>query len=161
MLQIMRDNAQGTIAKIIVGFIIIVFALFGVESIVTLGGGEKPVAVVGDLEIFEVDIARTVAVQKQELQRQFGDQFDDNLFDEQFLRNSAIERLIMALIEPNILLIELTAKPLLRSTSRSLPASDEEYAFIGLSPNTSITHEELRSAARTKTLSFLSPLRRT
>ena len=36
---------------------------------------------------------------------------------------SAIDRLMMALIEPNILLIELTAKPLLRSTSRSLPAS--------------------------------------
>lgn len=94
MLQTMRDNAQGTIAKIIVGFIIIVFALFGVESIVSLGGGEKPVAVVGDLEIFEVDVARTMAVQKQELERQFGDQFDANLFDEQFLRTSAIERLI-------------------------------------------------------------------
>ena len=35
---------------------------------------------------------------------------------------SAIDRLMMTLIEPNILLIELTAKPLLRSTSRSLPA---------------------------------------
>lgn len=94
MLQTMRDNAQGTIAKIIVGFIIIVFALFGVESIVSLGGGEKPVAVVGDLDIFEVDIARTMAVQKQELQRQFGDQFDENLFDDNFLRTSAIERLV-------------------------------------------------------------------
>jgi peptidyl-prolyl cis-trans isomerase D len=48
MLQTMRNNAQGIIAKIIVGFIIVVFALWGVESIVNLGGGEKPVATVGD-----------------------------------------------------------------------------------------------------------------
>ena len=30
MLQTMRNNAQGIIAKIIVGFIIVVFALWGV-----------------------------------------------------------------------------------------------------------------------------------
>ena len=94
MLQTMRNNAQGMIAKTIVGFIIIVFVLFGVESIVTIGGGEKPVAVVGDMEIFEVDVLRTVSVQKQELQRQFGDQFDESLFNDEFLRTSAIERLI-------------------------------------------------------------------
>ena len=40
MLQTMRNNAQGIIAKIIVGFIIVVFALWGFESIVNLGGGE-------------------------------------------------------------------------------------------------------------------------
>ena len=41
MLQTMRNNAQGTLAKIIVGFIIIVFGLWGVESIVTMGSGEQ------------------------------------------------------------------------------------------------------------------------
>ena len=34
MLQKIRDNSQGLIAKVIIGFIIALMALFGVESIV-------------------------------------------------------------------------------------------------------------------------------
>lgn len=94
MLQTMRDNAQGTIAKIIVGFIIVVFALFGVESIVSIGGGTPATASVNGLDITEADIVRTVEQQKSNLRRQFGDQYDENLFNEQFLRQSALEQLI-------------------------------------------------------------------
>jgi len=36
MLQSMRDNSQGIIAKILVGLIIVVFALWGVDSLVGL-----------------------------------------------------------------------------------------------------------------------------
>ena len=70
---------------------------------------------------------------------------------------SAIARLMMALIEPNILLIEVTASPLFNRTSRSLPASDEAYSLIGLSPKASITTLALRWAARVKTKSLPSP----
>ncbi len=94
MLQTMRDNAQGLVAKIIVGFIIFVFAIWGVESIVTLGGGEKPVATVGDYEIFKTDVQRKVDEQKSELRRQFGNNYDENLFNEKFLEQSALEQLI-------------------------------------------------------------------
>ncbi|MFL0807240.1 MAG: SurA N-terminal domain-containing protein [Oceanobacter sp.] len=94
MLQAMRDNAQGIIAKVIVFFIIIVFALFGVESIVSLGGGDEPSATVGGLEISELDITRAVEQQKANLRRQFGEQFDENLFSEDLLRSSAIEQLV-------------------------------------------------------------------
>ena len=64
MLQTMRNNAQGIIAKIIVGFIIVVFALWGVESIVNLGGGEKPVATVGDYEISRVEVQQKIETEK-------------------------------------------------------------------------------------------------
>lgn len=94
MLQTIRDNAQGTIAKIIVFLIIVVFALWGVESIVSIGGGEKPAAVVGGKEITEIDIARVMEQQKENLRRQFGEQYDDTLFNDAFLRESAIEQLI-------------------------------------------------------------------
>jgi len=94
MLQTMRDNAQGLIARIIVGFIIIVFALWGVESIVNLGGGEKPVATVGDYEISRVMVQQKVAEQKSQLRRQFGDQYDEGLFNDKFLEQSALEQLI-------------------------------------------------------------------
>lgn len=94
MLQTIRDNAQGTIAKIIVFLIIVVFALWGVESIVSIGGGEKPAAVVGGKEVNEIDIARVMEQQKENLRRQFGEQYDESLFNETFLRESAIEQLI-------------------------------------------------------------------
>ncbi len=94
MLQTMRNNAQGIIAKIIVGFIIVVFALWSVESIVNLGGGEKPVATVGDYEISRVEVQQKIAEQKNQLRRQFGDQYDEGLFNDKFLEQSAVEQLI-------------------------------------------------------------------
>ena len=94
MLQTMRNNAQGIIAKIIVGFIIVVFALWGVESIVNLGGGEKPVATVGDYEITRVQVQQKIAEQKSQLRQQFGDQYDEGLFNDKFLEQSAVEQLI-------------------------------------------------------------------
>lgn len=104
MLQTMRDNAQGMIAKVIVFFIIFVFALWGVESIVSLGGGASATVSVGGEDITEEDITRVIDQQKRELQSQFGDQYDENLFNEKFMRQSAIERLIeakVALVKAN------------------------------------------------------------
>lgn len=115
MLQTMRDNAQGMIAKIIVGFIIVVFALWGVESIVSIGSGTAATASVNGEDITETDIVRTVEQQKANLRRQFGDQYDENLFNEQFLRQSALEQLI----EQKIALVQ--AQELgLRASSRSV-----------------------------------------
>lgn len=99
MLQTMRDNAQGIVAKIIVFFIIFVFALWGVESIVNLGSGAEPLAEVGGKEITEVEVQRTVEQQKATLRRQFGEQFDENLFNDGMLRQSAIEQLIQRKVE--------------------------------------------------------------
>src|SRR5690606_17136994 len=115
MLQTMRDNAQGMIAKIIVGFIIVVFALWGVESIVSIGSGTSVTASVNGEDITEEDIVRTVKQQKANLRRQFGDQYDDNLFNEQCLRQSALEQLI----EQKIALVQ--AQELgLRASPRSI-----------------------------------------
>ena len=101
MLQTMRNNAQGTIAKVIVGFIIVVFALWGVESIVSIGGGEKPVAKVGDFEIYKAEVDQRVAVRKSELRQQFGENYDESLFNDQLLRQSALEQLINEKVAQN------------------------------------------------------------
>ena len=94
MLQNIRDNSQGTIAKIIVGFIIITFALFGIESIVALGNSESAPATVNGSEIEEREILRLVEMQKNRFRQQFGDNYDENLFNDGFLRQSALEQLI-------------------------------------------------------------------
>jgi len=94
MLQNIRDNSQGTIAKIIVGFIIVVFALFGIDSIVALGSGESAPATVNGTDIKEVEILRLVEMQKNRFRQQFGENYDENLFNDGFLRQSALEQLI-------------------------------------------------------------------
>ncbi len=94
MLQNIRDNSQGTIAKIIVGFIIVTFALFGIESIVALGNSESAPATVNGSDIEEVEILRLVEMQKNRFRQQFGDNYDESLFNDGFLRQSALEQLI-------------------------------------------------------------------
>lgn len=94
MLQNIRDNSQGTIAKIIVGFIIVTFALFGIESIVALGNSESAPATVNGTDIEEVEILRLVEMQKNRFRQQFGDSYDESLFNDGFLRQSALEQLI-------------------------------------------------------------------
>ncbi len=56
MLQDIRDNSQGVIAKIIIGLIIAVFALFGVDSIIGGFTTSPPVAEVNGEEINEAQL---------------------------------------------------------------------------------------------------------
>ena len=94
MLQNIRDNSQGVVAKIIVGLIICTFALFGIESIVSLGGGEDAPATVNGEEISELEVAQMVDLQKRRFQAQFGENFDPSFLNDKMLRSSAIESLI-------------------------------------------------------------------
>ncbi len=56
MLQDIRDNSQGVIAKVIIGLIVAVFALFGVESIIGGFITSPPVAEVNGEEITEAQL---------------------------------------------------------------------------------------------------------
>ena len=91
MLQAMRDGSKGLTAKIIVGLIILTFALFGIDSIVALGGGEDAPAEVNGEEISEFKISQMVQMQKRRLQSQFGDSFN---MEDSRLRSIAIDGLI-------------------------------------------------------------------
>lgn len=94
MLQAIRDGSKGIVAKIIVGLIILTFALFGIESIVALGGGEDAPAEVNGEEITEFKVGQMVELQKRRLQSQFGENFDPSMFNDNLLRKSAVEGLI-------------------------------------------------------------------
>ncbi|MFY0640859.1 MAG: SurA N-terminal domain-containing protein [Bermanella sp.] len=94
MLQAIRDGSKGVAAKIIVGLIILTFALFGVESIVALGGGEDAPAEVNGEEITEYQVQQMVQMQKRRLQAQFGENFDPSMIKDEMLRESALESLI-------------------------------------------------------------------
>ena len=60
MLQDIRDNSQGWVAKIIIGFIIALFALLGVESIVGGFGSAPTVATVNGDKITDAQLAAGV-----------------------------------------------------------------------------------------------------
>ena len=56
MLQDIRDNSQGVIAKVIIGFIVAIFALFGVDSIMNGFITSPPVAEINGEEITEAQL---------------------------------------------------------------------------------------------------------
>lgn len=94
MLQAIRDGSKGLVAKIIVGLIIVTFALFGIESIVALGGGEDAPATVNGQEITEMQVQHSMQMQKRRLQAQLGENFDPAIFKEELIRQASVESLI-------------------------------------------------------------------
>ncbi|MEX2335585.1 MAG: SurA N-terminal domain-containing protein, partial [Pseudohongiella sp.] len=88
MLQTIRDNSQGVIAKIIIGFIIGIFALFGAESIIGGFLGGNNVASVNGEDITEQELALSL----QNLMAQMGANVQD--FDEELLREIALGQLV-------------------------------------------------------------------
>lgn len=88
MLQKIRDNSQGMIAKVIIGFIIALMALFGVESIVGGFVNNSTVAEVNGEEITEPELATSV----QNLMMSVG--ADLTNLDEGLLREVALNQII-------------------------------------------------------------------
>lgn len=93
MLQSMRDGAQSTAAKVIIGLIVISFAGFGLESLLP-GGSGTSVAEVNGEEISPQALQQAISVQKQRLAQIFGDQVDPAMLEDDRLRPSALESLI-------------------------------------------------------------------
>jgi len=92
MLQAIRDHAQGWIAWVIVGLIILTFALFGIDQ---YARGDK-VVVVAEVNGEDITANQFLTLynrQKQRLQKQFGDMYDQVVKDDE-LRNQVLDALI-------------------------------------------------------------------
>ncbi len=88
MLQDIRDNSQGVIAKVIIGLIVAVFALFGVESIIGGFVTSPPVAEVNGEEITEVQLQNST----QNLLASLGGAIDS--LDQDLLEQIALGQII-------------------------------------------------------------------
>lgn len=93
MLQYIRNNVQGVMAKIIVAIIVVPFAIFGVESLIH-SGGEVPAATVNGEKIGQAELQRAVRQQQQRLLAAMGENVDPSLLDESRLQQPALEGLI-------------------------------------------------------------------
>ena len=92
MLQTIRDNAQGVIIWIIVGFIILGLSSFILSSY--LGSGVKSyVAKVNDVEITQRQLSVALNNRQAQLQQQLGENFA-RFFNENLLRKSVINGLV-------------------------------------------------------------------
>lgn len=93
MLQDIRNSTQGPVFKVIVGLIVLSFALFGVESIL-LGGSDDSVAVVNGDKIRAVEVQQAANRQKQQIASMLGENFDPSLIDDAQLSARALEGLV-------------------------------------------------------------------
>lgn len=94
MLQSIRDNSQSIVAKVIVGLIVVTFALFGVESLVSLTTGSKAPATVNGEDIGEQALFRAVELQRRQLLAQMGENADPAALDDNLIRARVLDRLI-------------------------------------------------------------------
>jgi len=94
MLQNIRDNSQGWIAKTIIGIIVMLMALTGFEAIFNSASNSQNAAEVNGEEISRYDLDQAVNMQRRQLAQQLGQDFDASLLDDRLLRDSALGSLI-------------------------------------------------------------------
>ncbi|MEX6504371.1 SurA N-terminal domain-containing protein [Pseudomonas zhanjiangensis] len=94
MLQNIRDNSQGWIAKTIIGLIVVLLALTGIEAIFTSTSNRQNAAEVNGEKITSNELAQAVEMQRRQLLQQLGRDFDASLLDEKMLRDAALKGLI-------------------------------------------------------------------
>ncbi|WP_027852519.1 SurA N-terminal domain-containing protein [Marinobacterium litorale] len=94
MLQTIRENSQGMIAKVIVGLIAITFALWGVESLVSLANQEPAPAEVNGEEITRPALLQGMEQQRRQLLAQMGENADPAAIDDKLLRQMVLDGLI-------------------------------------------------------------------
>lgn len=101
MLQDIRDKSQGIVVKIIVGFIVVTFALFGVDALVTGFTTSDTVAEVNGTEIKREELLQMAEMQRRQLIAAMGTQINPALLDDNLLQRRALEELIQRAVLAN------------------------------------------------------------
>ena len=94
MLQNIRDNSQGWIAKTIIGVIVALLALTGVDAIFQVTSNRQDAAEVNGQAISQNDLAQAAEMQRRQLMQRLGKDFDASLLDDKMLREAALKGLI-------------------------------------------------------------------
>ena len=97
MLQNMRDKSQSWVAKVIVGVIVLVFALTGWESISRFTSNADKAAEVNGAVISSAELEQAVAQQRRQIVQQLqqmGDEFNPDMINDAELRHSVLQGMI-------------------------------------------------------------------
>lgn len=94
MLQHLRDNSRGVISFILIGFLVIIFALTGVEALFNWDTSANQAAKVNGESITEMDVERAIGMQKQQMLNAYGDQVPAEFLSDEYLRKPVIDNLV-------------------------------------------------------------------
>ena len=93
MLQSIRNNAQGVFVWIIVGLIVVSFALFGLGSYLS-GASKVVVASVNGAEINSTALTRAYQNYQERLRKMFGEQYNPEMFGTARVKREVLQGLI-------------------------------------------------------------------
>jgi peptidyl-prolyl cis-trans isomerase D len=94
MLQNIRDNSQGWIAKTIIGIIVMLLALTGFDAIFNAASNSRNAAEVNGEEISLDELNQAMNMQRRQLAQQLGGNFDPSTLDDKLVRESSLRALI-------------------------------------------------------------------
>lgn len=129
MLTFIRERAQGWIAWVIVGVLIIPFALWGINEYFG-NSGPLTVATVNGTEISKREFQQVFYEQRARMQQMLGEQYDSRIFDSQIK-----QRVINELVERELLLQYANEhgyrvpEQIIAETIRSIDAFREDGVF--------------------------------
>ena len=101
MLQDIRDKSQGIVVKVIIGVVIVTFALFGVEALVQSFTSTDTVAEVDGKEITRTQLLQTAETQRRQLISMMGGQIDPAMLEENALQRRALDELVQRAVMTN------------------------------------------------------------
>ncbi len=94
MLQELRDKSTGLFAKIIMGFIAVIFALWGTDEFFKRGASAGKTISVNGEKITETDIARGIQNRKQQIMSRYGESVPAEYLTDEKLRQPVIDSLV-------------------------------------------------------------------
>ncbi|MDX1800489.1 MAG: SurA N-terminal domain-containing protein [Marinobacter sp.] len=156
MLQDIRSNAQGTIAKIVVGLLILALSMWGIQAIVGGFSGEPEVATVNGQDITERDYNRAVQMEKQRRLGQM-DTPDPSLLNEDQIRKQVLEGLIQQKVlteaanEQGLALSDADLDQLIRQMSQfQVDGQFNRDRFVAVVRNAGMGLAQFREALRSQ-----------
>lgn len=94
MLQSLRDNSKGVISFILIGLLVIIFALSGVDALFNWDTSGNAAASVNGESVTEMEVVRAISMQKQQMINRFGDQVPAEFLTDDYLRKPVLDNLI-------------------------------------------------------------------
>lgn len=157
MLQNIRDKSSSWVVKVIVGFIILTFAMFGLDAIVgAFTGGGDEVATVNDKKISRYELEISTQRQVRQALAEMGPDADPSALNENLIRQRALQTLInreaalQAAKEGGLTVSELQIDRLILSTPE-FRGSDGEFSadqFKVMLSNVGMTPRQFREELR-------------
>ena len=132
MLENIREGSQGITAKIILGLVILTFALAGLGSY--SNSTDTSVADVNGEKITQQDFNKAYQAQRNRMQQQFGDMFESLAADQTYManfRNGVVDNLINErLVDQNSSTLAIrVSDERIKETIRTMPEFQVDGVF--------------------------------